>query len=146
MVHMDGFRRVAPARPAAGYIGGKKQLAGRIAAKIEAARHTTYAEPFVGMGGVFLRRRFAPQSEVINDLSGDVATFFRILQRHYAAFMDMLKYQLTDVRSSSGCGQQTRRRSLTSKGRSIPLFAENDFWRKGRGPLLRSISRARRRF
>jgi len=89
------FRSVQPCHPAAPYIGGKKQLAGRIAAKIEAARHTTYAEPFVGMGGVFLRRRFAPQSEVINDLSGDVATFFRILQRHYAAFMDMLKYQLT---------------------------------------------------
>jgi DNA adenine methylase len=32
---------------------------------------------------------------VINDISGDVATFFRILQRHYQAFMDMLKWQLT---------------------------------------------------
>jgi hypothetical protein len=29
--------------------------------------HTTYAEPFVGMGGVFLRRRRRPAAEVIND-------------------------------------------------------------------------------
>jgi DNA adenine methylase len=92
---INPMRRVAPVRPAAGYIGGKKQLAAALVARIEAASHATYAEPFVGMGGVFLRRRFAPPSEVINDLSGDVATFFRILQRHYAAFMDMLKFQLT---------------------------------------------------
>jgi len=92
---MDAFRRIAPVRPAAAYIGGKKQLAARIVARIEAVAHRTYAEPFLGMGGVFLRRRFAPQYEVINDLSGDVATFFRILQRHYAPFMDMLKFQLT---------------------------------------------------
>lgn len=88
-------RKGSPLRPAAAYIGGKKQLSARIVAIIEAAPHRIYTEPFVGMGGVFLRRRFAPPSEVVNDLSGDVATFFRILQRHYAAFMDMLKFQLT---------------------------------------------------
>ncbi|VFU07024.1 DNA adenine methylase [Methylocella tundrae] len=98
MPNCSDFRRVDPVRPAAAYIGGKKQLAAAIVARIEAAPHRTYAEPFVGMGGVFLRRRFAPPSEVINDLSGDVATFFRILQRHYVAFMDMLKFQLTSRR------------------------------------------------
>ncbi|PNG26986.1 DNA adenine methylase [Methylocella silvestris] len=92
------FRRVEPTRPAAAYIGGKKQLAAALVARIESAPHKTYAEPFVGMGGVFLRRRLAPAAEVINDLSGDVATFFRILQRHYAPFMDMLKFQLTSRR------------------------------------------------
>jgi DNA adenine methylase len=47
------------------------------------------------MGGVFLRRTRRPKCEVINDISEDVATFFRILQRHYVAFMDMLRFQLT---------------------------------------------------
>ena len=32
---------------------------------------------------------------MINDLSQDVATLFRVLQRHYQALMDMLKWQLT---------------------------------------------------
>jgi DNA adenine methylase len=86
------WRRCAPA---AGYIGGKKQLAKAIIACIEKIPHETYAEPFVGMGGVFLRRRRAPKGEIINDRSGDVATFFRILQRHYVPFMDMLRWQLT---------------------------------------------------
>ncbi|MFT4097119.1 MAG: DNA adenine methylase [Rhodoblastus sp.] len=91
----SNFREVEPCRPAAGYIGGKKQLARLLIERIEATPHNLYGEPFVGMGGVFLRRRRAPRVEVINDRSRDVATFFRVLQRHYQAFMDMLKWQLT---------------------------------------------------
>lgn len=90
----DTLRPVAPARPVAPYIGGKKHLAERLAARIAAVPHDSYVEPFVGMGGVFLRRRRAPKQEVINDISGDVATFFRILQRHYGPFMDMLRWQV----------------------------------------------------
>jgi DNA adenine methylase len=88
------YKPVTPVRPAAGYIGGKKQLARTIVECIERMPHETYAEPFVGMGGVFRRRR-APKGEIINDRSGDVATFFRIMQRHYVPFMDMLKWQIT---------------------------------------------------
>lgn len=94
---MDEFaqmRAVTPTRTPAGYIGGKRNLAARITALIEQIPHQTYAEVFVGMGGIFLRRRQAAPAEVINDFSGDVANLFRILQRHYVAFMDMLRFQL----------------------------------------------------
>lgn len=64
-------------------------------ARIEAIPHEAYAEPFVGMGGIFLRRRMKPKAEAINDWSDDVANFFRILQHHYIAFMDMLRFQIT---------------------------------------------------
>ncbi|MGJ5036613.1 DNA adenine methylase [Bradyrhizobium sp. HKCCYLRH3059] len=87
-------REVAPVRPAAAYIGGKRRLGEMLARRIEAVPHETYAEPFVGMGGVFLRRRWAPRREVINDVSRDVATLFRILQRHYPQFMETLKFQI----------------------------------------------------
>lgn len=87
-------RAVKPVSPAAGYIGGKRNLAGRIVPIIDRTPHRCYAEPFVGMGGIFLRRRQQPPAEFINDISGDVATFFRILQRHYQAFMDVLKWQV----------------------------------------------------
>lgn len=89
------FSDVEPVRPVAPYLGGKRNLARRVIERIEAVSHKTYAEPFVGMGGVFLRRRQAPRVEVINDRSRDVATFFRILQRHYVAFMEMMRFQLT---------------------------------------------------
>ena len=85
---------IRPVAPAAGYIGGKRNLAGRLVAMIERVDHDGYAEPFVGMGGVFLRRRSAPKVEVINDASGDVATFFRVLQRHYPYMIDMLRFRV----------------------------------------------------
>lgn len=85
-------RAVSPAAP---YLGGKRNLASRLTAIIAAIPHNTYVEPFVGMGGVFLRRTTKPRAEVINDLSGDVANFFRILQRHYEAFMGELRWKLT---------------------------------------------------
>jgi DNA adenine methylase len=86
---------VQPVKPASGYIGGKRVLSRRLVEMIGATPHILYAEPFVGMGGVFLRRTARPSCEVINDWSSDVATLFRILQRHYVAFMDMLRFQLT---------------------------------------------------
>lgn len=95
----DDFPRpVDPVRTPAAYIGGKRQLSRRLVALIDATKHTTYAEPFVGMGGVFLKRQLQPKSEVINDYSGDVANFFRILQRHYPQFMDTLRFQVTGRR------------------------------------------------
>ncbi len=47
------------------------------------------------MAGVFFRRASAPKVEVLNDISRDVACLFRILQNHYQAFLDMLRWQLT---------------------------------------------------
>jgi DNA adenine methylase len=83
---------VAPPAP---WLGGKRNLADRIIGHLAATPHQTYAEVFMGMGGVFLRRPFRARAEVINDLSADVATLFRVLQRHYVALMDMLRWQLT---------------------------------------------------
>ena len=91
----DALQPVRPVQPAAPYIGGKRNLAKRLVERIASTPHTAYAEPFVGMGGVFLKRTVSPRAEIINDWSMDVATFFRILQRHYVAFMDMLRYQIT---------------------------------------------------
>ena len=86
--------QVKPVQPAAGYIGGKRNLAKRICAIIEATEHSAYAEPFVGMGGIFLRRSTRPKVEAINDISGDVANFFRVLQEHYPYFIDMLRWRI----------------------------------------------------
>jgi len=80
--------------PAAGYQGGKRNLARRICKLIDDSEHDGYAEPFVGMGGIFLRRATRPRFEAINDISGDIATFFRVLQEHYAYFLDMLRFRV----------------------------------------------------
>ncbi|NEX47643.1 DNA adenine methylase [Pseudotabrizicola algicola] len=89
------LRPVEPTLPVAPWLGGKRNLAKRICAILDATPCTTYAEPFVGMGGIFLRRRTRPRAEVINDAGRDVANLFRILQRHYPQFLDTLRFQLT---------------------------------------------------
>jgi DNA adenine methylase len=77
------------------WIGGKRNLAETIVKAIAAIPHDLYGEPFVGQGGVFLRRPFRARAEVINDINQDVVTLFRVLQRHYVAFLEMVKWQLT---------------------------------------------------
>lgn len=86
---------VAPTAPVAPWLGGKRNLARRICSLIDAVPHLTYAEPFIGMGGIFLRRTMRPRAEVINDKGRDIANLFRILQRHYVQFLDVLKFGLT---------------------------------------------------
>lgn len=90
-----GLRPVTPILPVAPYIGGKRKLAKRVIARIDAVEHHGYAEVFVGMGGIFLRRGRRPSVEVINDWSQDIATFFRVLQHHYVAFLDMIRFQIS---------------------------------------------------
>lgn len=85
---------VDPVRPVAPYIGGKRSLAKRLVARINATPHDIYAEPFVGMGGVFFRRDRRPRKEVINDISQDVVLVFRWLQRHYQQVLDELKWKI----------------------------------------------------
>lgn len=84
-----------PAIPVAPYIGGKSKLAQLIIEQIESVPHTTYAEAFIGMGGVFLRRPFYAKCEIINDFNRDVANLFRVLQTHYVPLLEYLKWQVT---------------------------------------------------
>lgn len=86
---------VTPVRPVAGYLGGKRALAGRLVKLIGETPHSCYVEPFVGMGGVFLRRDRKPAAEVINDISEDITNLFRLLQRHFQQLLDVLKWQVT---------------------------------------------------
>jgi DNA adenine methylase len=95
MTQNEPLTPVHAVAPVAPWLGGKRNLAKRICALIDAQPHTTYAEPFVGMGGIFLRRARRPRCEVINDLGRDVANLFRILQRHYPQFLEVLRFQLT---------------------------------------------------
>ena len=91
----NNLKPIDPVKPVAPYLGGKRNLAKRITAIIDNTPHKTYAEPFVGMGGIFLRRSMQPRAEVINDFGRDVSNLFRILQRHYPQFLQVLRFQLT---------------------------------------------------
>lgn len=89
----SSFVHVAPAEPPAAWIGGKRHLAQRICQLLASTPHDAYCEPFVGMGGVFLRRSLRPRVEVINDVSGDVVTLFRVLRAHPDALLRELRWR-----------------------------------------------------
>lgn len=78
----EPLRDVEPAEPLAAWFGGKRYLAKRIIERIDTIPHSLYAEPFVGLGGVFLRRRRQPKMEVANDLNGEVVNLFRVVREH----------------------------------------------------------------
>jgi DNA adenine methylase len=75
-------------------VGGKRSLSSQLVERISTIAHERYIEPFVGMGGIFFRRRHKPKMEVINDINRDVVNLFRLLQRHYQQLLDVLKWQL----------------------------------------------------
>lgn len=85
---------VTPVQPMAAWIGGKRLLAPLISERLSAIPHRCYAEPFVGMGGLFFRRPWRSHAEVINDINRDLVTLFRVLQRHHVEFFQMIRWRL----------------------------------------------------
>lgn len=79
---MTPMRKTAQLAPPAPWLGGKRMLAKHIIARIDRIDHRSYIEPFIGMGGVFLRRVHVPKAEVINDRNGEIVNLFRVLQCH----------------------------------------------------------------
>lgn len=64
-------------RAAFSYLGGKSRLAPWIASLLPA--HRTYVEPFAGSAAVLFAK--APsKTEILNDLDGNVVTYFRVLR------------------------------------------------------------------
>ncbi|MXW85113.1 MAG: DNA adenine methylase, partial [Boseongicola sp. SB0667_bin_21] len=86
---------VEPAEPIATYFGGKRLLAKRIIERIEAIPHDCYAEPFVGMGVVFLRRGKRPRCEILNDLNQDIVNLFRVVREHPDELNRQFEYMLS---------------------------------------------------
>lgn len=118
------------ARPPARYMGGKRNLAKRLCALIEATPHKAYIEPFVGMGGVFLRRPTPASVEVINDFSGDVANLFRVIRRHYEPFVDELRWLIAS-RSEFERQRALDPRLLTDIERAVRFLYLIDRQRRG---------------
>lgn len=88
------FENVKPVNPIAPYLGGKKLLAKIIVPIIEKIPHNIYAEPFMGMGGIFFRRSSRPKCEAINDINSEIVNMFRMVEKFPDYLIDMLKFKL----------------------------------------------------
>lgn len=67
----------SPVRPPIPYFGGKITVAPQIAALLP--EHSHYVEPYCGSLAVLLAKRPSPH-ETVNDLDGEVMTFWRVLR------------------------------------------------------------------
>lgn len=74
-----------------GYLGGKSRLATYIAERIPP--HTCYVEPFCGGAWVYFAK---PPSkvEVLNDLDGELVTFWRVIRNHLPEFHRCLGFSV----------------------------------------------------
>ena len=88
------FEQFKPTDPIAPYLGGKRLLAKTIVPIIEKIPHNIYAEPFMGMGGVFFRRTKKPKCEAINDINSEIVNMFRMVERFPNYLADMLKFKI----------------------------------------------------
>ena len=73
------------------YLGGKSRMVNTIIPLLPP--HTTYIEPFSGAANILLAKK-PSQVEVLNDASGLIVNFFRVLQEpaQWSSLMDRLQY------------------------------------------------------
>jgi DNA adenine methylase len=73
------------------YVGGKSRLAKHIASVIP--EHDSYCEVFAGAGWVFFAKE-PSRYEILNDISSDLISFWRVVQNHLEEFFRQFRYLL----------------------------------------------------
>ena len=128
------FEQVKPTEPIAPYLGGKRLLAKTIVPIIEKIPHNIYAEPFMGMGGIFFRRTQKPKCEAINDINSEIVNMFRMVERFPDYLADMLKFKICS-RAEFKQMLATPPLLLTELERAVRYLyiQKNAFGGKGRG-------------
>lgn len=102
-----------------GYLGGKSRLADRIVERLP-SDHLCYCEPFCGAAWILFRK--APSKvEVINDMDGELVTFWRVIQNHLEEFLRFYRYAIVS-RTIFDLQNMTDPRTLTDVQRSVRYF------------------------
>ena len=100
------------------YIGGKNRVAQQIIDIFP--EHTAYIEPFAGGAQVFFRKK-PSRTEVLNDLDGEICSFFRICQLHHEELLRYLRFILVSRKWFSLLANQNPA-SLTDVQRAARTF------------------------
>lgn len=77
------------------YMGGKSRLVKTIVPIINQIPHVCYCEPFCGAAWILFGKDPAvSKCEVINDADGDLASFWRVVKKHYLPFVDLYRHAI----------------------------------------------------
>lgn len=126
----------AALRPPVPYYGGKQTIAEQIISLFP--EHGHYVEPFAGSLAVLLAKR-PSRMETVNDLDGDLMTFWRVLRdrpdelQRVCALTPHSRAEYLEVRSAGAIGDEleTARRvwMLLTQGRGGTLRPAKTGWR-----------------
>lgn len=108
-------------RPPFRYFGGKEGLAPWVVEQITAIPHDTYVEPFAGSAAVLMAKPRV-KNEVLNDLDGDIALFFRVLRDQGEDLVDLLELTPYARAEFHHCQAQLERGALTDLERARAMF------------------------
>lgn len=75
------------------WMGSKRRLAAEILKHFP--EHLTYVEAFAGSAAVLFARETPAKVEVLNDLDGDIANFFRVCKYHLVELCQQFRWAIT---------------------------------------------------
>ncbi|MBC17047.1 MAG: adenine methyltransferase [Desulfovibrio sp.] len=101
------------------WVGGKSRLADQICNLIPEHKH--YAEAFAGAGWVFFRKD-PSKFESLNDINGDLVSFYRVLQNHLEEFCKQFKFILSSRETFSEFKEQMEAGGLTDIQRAARFY------------------------
>lgn len=101
------------------YLGGKSRLADKII-KLIPSDHTCYCEPFCGAAWVFFRKE-PSKVEVINDMDGELVTFWRVIQNHLEEFLRYYRFAIVS-RELFDLANKMPPETLTDVQRAVRYF------------------------
>ncbi|WFP51440.1 DNA adenine methylase [Methylomonas sp. EFPC3] len=79
------------AKPIVPWVGGKRRLAKHILPLFP--EHGCYVEPFAGGAALFFMKQQA-ETEVLNDINGDLVNLYRVVKHHLEEFVRQFKWAL----------------------------------------------------
>jgi DNA adenine methylase len=107
------------ALPVVPWIGGKRRLADRIIPLFPP--HQCYVEVFAGGAALYFLRPVAADTEVLNDINGDLVRLYRVLKYHLQEFIRQFEFGITS-RQIFEWEKSTRPETLTDIQRAARFF------------------------
>jgi DNA adenine methylase len=107
------------AAPVIPWLGGKRRLADKLIPLFP--QHECYVEVFCGGAALYFLRPMPAETEVLNDINGDLVRLYRVLKYHLPEFIRQFEYGITS-RQIFEWEKMTRPETLTDIQRAARFF------------------------
>lgn len=107
------------ASPIIPWLGGKRRLADKLMPLFPP--HECYVELFCGGAALYFLRPVSAQTEVLNDVNGELVNLYRVVQHHMEEFVRQFKWAISS-REVFKWQQMTRPETLTDIQRAARFY------------------------